>query len=365
MWGLRTGGRSSVVRRHIIRTQNTSRETQAPEASSSPLELSRAQPSMSRVPQKLPEPIPPDPQPSPPTTALGLLRPLFRPGLLICLAIGVCVCAFGRKWLGMLPDLSKRDEYRITAADVQVTPPPRWVPENFVSQALESGGLPREMSLLDDTLVRRVAESFRRHPWVADVVLVKKSAADGVAVELKYRQPVAMVAVPEGFYPVDAQGILLPPGDLSAADARRFPLIQNVTSRPAGSAGANWGDPAVLGAAKLAAVLQESPSGRDAGWKRFQLAAIRLGRSSGSATSLDDTILELATEGGSRIIWGRPPGTGHPGELTVEQKIGRLDRYVHDYGGFDQPHGPYEIDIRHWQEISRRSLASGDRRSRH
>jgi len=29
-------------------------------------------------------------------------------------------------------------------------------------------------------------------------------------------------------------------------------------------------------------------------------------------------------------------------------------KYVTDFGGFDRPHGPYEIDIRHWQEISRK-----------
>ncbi len=36
-------------------------------------------------------------------------------------------------------------------------------------------------------------------------------------------------------------------------------------------------------------------------------------------------------------MWGRPPGTTHPGELSVDQKVGRLQKYVRDYGGFDQP----------------------------
>ena len=69
---------------------------------------------------------------------------------------------------------------------------------------------------------------------------------------------------------------------------------------------------------------------------------------------IDDLQFELLTRNGSRILWGRAPGTNHPGELTVEQKIGRLKKYQSDFGGFDQPHGPYEIDIRHWREISRR-----------
>jgi hypothetical protein len=64
------------------------------------------------------------------------------------------------------------------------------------------------------------------------------------------------------------------------------------------------------------------------------------------------------SKGGSHIIWGHAPGTGHPGELSTKQKIGRLDEYVKRFGGFDRPHGPYRIDIRHWRDISRTPLTA-------
>ena len=57
-----------------------------------------------------------------------------------------------------------------------------------------------------------------------------------------------------------------------------------------------------------------------------------------------------------KVVWGRAPGSGHPGELTAVQKIGRLRKYLDEFGGYAQPRGPYEIDIRHWQEITRRPL---------
>jgi hypothetical protein len=57
------------------------------------------------------------------------------------------------------------------------------------------------------------------------------------------------------------------------------------------------------------------------------------------------------------VVWGRPPGNDHPGELEATQKIRRLEKYLADYGDYGQPNGPYEIDIRHWQEITRRPLA--------
>ena len=76
----------------------------------------------------------------------------------------------------------------------------------------------------------------------------------------------------------------------------------------------------------------------------------------------------LMAKGGSRIIWGHAPATshpetgkpeaGHPGELSTKQKIGRLDEYVTKFGGFDSPQGPYQIDIRHWRDISRTPLSA-------
>ena len=66
---------------------------------------------------------------------------------------------------------------------------------------------------------------------------------------------------------------------------------------------------------------------------------------------------ELRTKGGSEILWGRGPSSRHPGELAVAQKLQRLSEYQRDYGGFDDAHGPYQIDIRPWQGIDRGILA--------
>jgi hypothetical protein len=114
---------------------------------------------------------------------------------------------------------------------------------------------------------------------------------------------------------------------------------------------------AVLGAARLAEALLQAPSGQPSHWQRLNLIAIHVPTLDGR-TNIEDLSYELIAPGGSRIVWGRAPGSGHPGELSVEQKIGRLQKYVSDFGGFDRPHGPYEIDIRHWQEISRRPLSA-------
>ncbi len=225
------------------------------------------------------------------------------------------------------------------------------MPRDFVQQVLERGQLTSSMSLLDDQLVEKIAGAFRAHPWVDEVVAVRKAKPARIDVELRYRTPTAVVQMKQGLYPVDAAAVLLPPGDFTAAEAAKFPLIANVASPPQGPAGAQWGDVGVQGAARLAKVL-----GPD--WNQLQLTAISVPRQQNAHTTIDELIFELITTGGSRIVWGRAPETGSPGELSAEQKVNRLKDYLTRFGSFDQPHGPYEIDIRHWQDMSRRPLSS-------
>jgi hypothetical protein len=288
-----------------------------------------------------------------------LTRALFQPRVLILLALAVSSTVFVPVLVSLLPDLSGRDEYRMQTADIRIVDPPRWIPHDFVRQVVESTALPDEVSLLDGNVNVAIADAFALHPWVADVAAVRQRREPqgvGIDVELRFRRPVAMVEVRRGeapvLYPIDADGVLLPAADFSISDAKRYPLIRGIRSAPAGSAGMNWGDVHVVGAARLAAELA------DRYWHEFDLAAITVAQADATNSTIDDLTFELLTSGGSRIIWGRIPGTDHPGELSVEQKLGRLKQYLADFGGFDEPHGPYEIDIRHWQEISRRPLTA-------
>jgi len=281
---------------------------------------------------------------------------LYRPKFLLLLACGLSAIVFGPQLYRRLPDPGAREGYQLDTTNIDITPPPRDVPPDIVHQVIQQAELPASVSLLDDDLTRRIADAFAAHPWVAEVVSVRKSFPPRIQVQLKYRKPVAMVRVDDGIYPVDGESVLLPPQDFSMADTRRYPLIRGVQTLPQGPAGSPWGDVCVQGAARLAAALQKD-------WNALQLAAIQVPRRTAARERLDDLRFVLHCRHGSRIIWGRPPGTQHPGELTTEQKIGRLKQYRDDFGEFDQPHGPYEIDIRHWQEITRRPL-SASRESR-
>ena len=252
-------------------------------------------------------------------------------------ALGVTVPRLAER----LPDLAPRPEYRVGVDQVTITPPPRWIPSDLVREVFDSGGFPEPLSLLDPDLNATLAEAFQRHPWVAEVRAVRKSFPARVLLDLDYRRPVAMVQVPEGVYPVDLDGTLLPPADFSAEMAREYPLVLGVRTTPRRGLGVDWGDPMVHSAAKLAATLAPK-------WKSLKLEAIVCPR------TLDEPFLLISQ--GSRILWGHPPEVDDPAEPTTSQKIGRLEKYVADCGAFNLPRGPYEIDIRHFREISRRPL---------
>jgi len=276
----------------------------------------------------------------------------LQPGWLVLAAGVLSLVVLGPRIWKWLPDLRQRPEYQLRTADIVVADLPRWVPRKLVAEVVERGQLGTQRSLLEPNLLPEIARAFEQHPWVEKVIRISKGVPARITVEVQFRKPVAMVELPTGVLPIDSQGVLLPPSDFTPEDARRYPLILNVSSSPRGGPGHPWGDPQVAGAAKLAGALLPH-------WNEFQLEAVLL---PGATASVDAKLWEgnfqVVTRGGSRILWGRAPGVVYPGELTAEQKLGRLEECVTRFGGFDQPDGPYEIDIRHFQEITRIRLTA-------
>ncbi|MCA9014535.1 MAG: hypothetical protein KDA77_04305, partial [Planctomycetaceae bacterium] len=195
-----------------------------------------------------------------------LIQMLFRPKVLLALAVVASGLFFFQKLKEQLPDLSQREEYQIATKDLSLNPaPPHYVPIDIVDQVIKRGPLPDQVSLLDQGLVLKVAEAFEKHPWVQKVVSVRKT--NTVEVEVVFRKPAAMVEGKQGLYPVDIDGVLLPPEDFSVSDARRYPVITGIQSMPAGPPGTSWGDLTVTGAAQLAEALGPH-------WKELEIVSI-------------------------------------------------------------------------------------------
>ena len=290
----------------------------------------------------------------------GIAAMLWRPGVLVPVVLALVATVAVPKLIRELPELSEYPAYQLSRSAVQVIPEkPEWVPKDFLLTVTGSEMWPEDgTSIFDATLVERVAEAFADHRWVAGVERVERRVPAGVVVRLTFRRPVAWIETAGGRVAVDVTGVRLPGEDLVGETAERYPVVRGVTSQPPAIDAVAWNDPGVVAAAQLAAELESY-------WEPFDLVAIVVQRRDPAVNSTGDhMVLELLTRGGSRVVWGRPPGTGHLGELTTAQKIGRIMQFISHFDSLDPPDGPFEINIRHWHEIIFRSLKSTSARSR-
>ena len=159
---------------------------------------------------------------------------------------------------------------------------------------------------------------------------MSKHFPSGLEASVVYRRPVAMVEVPDGALPVDAEGIVLPTVDFRPGEADRYPRIGGIQSAPAGLVGSSWGDPAVIGAAEIAAAFGDE-------WQRLDLfrivpAGLRPGGHGGS-----EFAFAVFTRNGTRIDWGLAPGTAVSGEPVAAGKVAKLKRFAAEHGSLDGP----------------------------
>ena len=292
--------------------------------------------------KKTPRPRKAAPAPEPPPLKDRILSGIFRPRFLLGAALAGLLAVLAPVISGLTPDLSQRPEYRLRTREIVIPDPPRWVPIGFVDHVIESADLPGEVSVLDADLAERIATAFEQQPWVLKPVTVRVSVPAHVEVSFDYRKPVAMVSISDGYYPVDGDGILLPPRDFPPSDLDLYPRIAGMTTTPLGGVGSTWGDARVTAAARLAVVLLPY-------WREWKLRSIEVPPRSDSELVYEDLKFVLTTEGGSRIIWGRPPGNDHPLEVTDDQKIGRLKEFLSKQKSFD---GQWEININHLRVIT-------------
>lgn len=231
-----------------------------------------------------------------------------------------------RRW----GDLVTSDpRFALEAAKLRVTPQPDWIRSNVKRDVIRDGSL-EQLSLLDTELVSRIAAAFELNPWVREVVEVRKSAGGRIDVRLAYRRPLIMVAANDGFWPVDAEGILLPPMEFTSDSVREYIQVHTAHSRPAGPIGSSYGDPRILDAARIATLIEDE-------WSRLGIQKIVAG-----ATARRP--YELQTAKGSRVIWGSAPGNEAAGEPRAEEKLKKLLDHTRQNGVLDRG-DPITIDL--------------------
>ena len=256
-------------------------------------------------------PVAADPPPAPPRSGLGAFMADHRSGLA---AIAVAVAAAAAGWFlwRQYGERVRADRGAIlTPADVELVGQADWVAPDIKAEALRGASLDGGLPLDDPELARRLARAFDIHPWVREVVRVTLRHPAGAVVEIRCREPVAMVRVPGGLLAVDAEGIVLPPDGFAEESAALYPKLSGIMSGPRGAAGFPWGDPAVEEGAAVAAVIGPE-------WRSLGLTEVR---PVGEAKSRS---WDLVGEGDLVIHFGSAPGREAPGEPTAAMKVARL-----------------------------------------
>ena len=196
-------------------------------------------------------------------------------------------------WHRVADHVLSNPDYVLTAERIRLSPAPAWITTDIRAEVVRDASLDRPISILDPNVVERVAKAFALHPWVGHVQQVSKHHPARVDVVLIYREPVAMVEVPGGLYPVDIQGTVLPSADFTAQQASQYPRLAGVDTIPVGPVGTYWGDARVRGGAAVASALREA-------WSELRLARIVPSSTSNTGT------FELLTSGQIRILWATP-----------------------------------------------------------
>ena len=271
-----------------------------------------------------------------------LVRFLFGPGRTLALGLAI-LGAFGAAWYWgweqVRGDVLMSPAYTLSPDDIVVTNRPEWMGFDIREKVFRNASLRETLSIMDGDLNGRIAAAFSNDPWVAKVNRVRKCYPGGVEVDLEYRRPVCVVETCTGLIPVDIEGNALPAEDIPESEKERYPrIVCPDLSTPRGLPGDPWGDPRVLGAARLADALGDR-------WKSYRLRLIEPVPPTDNVRP-GDSWYRLRTQSHSIVVWRRAPGMEIPGEPTTRDKLAYLDEEVRRYGNLEGRNGESrEFDV--------------------
>lgn len=252
----------------------------------------------------------PGAEPSP-GSALATFVSAHRAGLGAVAVVAAAAVGGWIAWRRHADDVRTHPDLVLVPERVEVRGAGPWIRGDVRAEALRDASLDGGLPLDDPGLAERLRRAFARHPWVREVVGVSLREPAAAVVEIRCREPVAMVRVKDGLYAVDAEGVVLPSDDFTSESAAAYPTIAHVGTTPIGAAGTRWGDALVVEGASVAAAVGPE-------WPRLGLRDLL---PVGTAHGVD---WRLVGDDGRTIRFGSAPGREQPGEPTAATKLARL-----------------------------------------
>ncbi|MCZ6835009.1 MAG: hypothetical protein O7G85_04475 [Planctomycetota bacterium] len=160
-----------------------------------------------------------------------------------------------------------------------------------------------------------------------DVLQVRRTALNEIEVDAVFMQPFAVVVDQQGEHLVDPRGRLLPAGYRIGPSSHFIRIIGTAFQRPT-NAGESWRGADLSSALHIIRMIDDHTW-----WRQIKTLNVQ-----------NIEMITMSTRHGCRIIWGGAPGEEAIGEVTAEQKIGRLTYIDKNYGRIDVD-CPNELDI--------------------
>jgi len=177
------------------------------------------------------------------------------------------------------------------------------------------------IDLADTAAIEQIVDELKTLSFVEDVRPPEVHWPDGLIFDIQLREPAACIRVGDDFLPVADDGVVLAgysyaPHEIYGAWLPILgPTERLVPTGPPGP-GDRIEDPALLDALKVAGSMQRNlvPS------EQKLLGRIVIDASSPNAPDGLPGGVHIDLEGKRRILFGRVPGSGDPGELPVQTK---------------------------------------------
>jgi hypothetical protein len=154
--------------------------------------------------------------------------------------------------------------------------------------------------------------------WFSDVMQVRRTGSGDIAIDATFAVPFALVIDGIGAHLIDVDGRLLP-RSYELASAPAFPRIVGASMPRPARPGQQWTGADIAAGMTLARLVESQR------W-RGQVVGIDV------SAFRDRHAMDLLTDTGCRIVWGRAPGEEAAAEVPAAQKL-RYLAYLHESSG--------------------------------
>ena len=231
-------------------------------------------------------------------------------------AAGIAIWAFG--W--WVPGLRHTAAAAVREGRIEVvfSDPPRWMTAADIAPLQELVLREAGRGAYHQTGCAKARTALLESGWFTSVTQVRRTGSGDIMVDAEFAVPFALVVDAAGEHLVDVDGRLLPRSYVHGTSPAFPRIVGSSVARPT-RPGQPWMGADIAAGLGLARLVESQR------W-RGQVVGIDV------SAFKDRHVMDLLTDTGCRIVWGRTPGEEAAAEVPAAQKLKYL-AYLHDSSG--------------------------------